>query len=228
MIRKLLCQHSLLSCSARLYREWRLGLRQVAESVNRLVFGKVWLKNICWSCIFPMRIMGVGSSPEGAAPSQPVCYCTDQNGVPEVGWQLSFFQPVKIVEVVQSPWCSPFLEGVSLQSSSFDMGKGATNRPKGGNEAGFYDVHLWGVSDLVMLKLPSLWGIVPLSLYIDPSLTYIDEVDPLWENDLLTLVLNPEAVVFRKSYCFNVVRGWSVKGYSWGYNWVPILCRLWW
>ncbi len=28
----------------------------------------VWkglIKNICWSCIFPMRIMGVGSSPEG-------------------------------------------------------------------------------------------------------------------------------------------------------------------
>ncbi len=46
----------------------------------------VWkglIKNICWSCIFPMRIMGVGSSPEGAAPSQPVCYCTNQNGVPE-------------------------------------------------------------------------------------------------------------------------------------------------
>ncbi len=84
-----------------------------------------------------MRIMGVGSSPEGAAPSQPVCYCTDQNGVPEVGWQLSFFQPVKIVEVVQSPWCSPFLEGVSLQSSSFDMGKGATNRPKGVMRQGF-------------------------------------------------------------------------------------------
>ena len=158
----------------------------------------VWkglIKNICWSCIFPMRIMGVGSSPEGAAPSQPVCYCTDQNGVPEVGWQLSFFQPVKIVEVVQSPWCSPFLEGVSLQSSSFDMGKGATNRPKGGNEAGFYDVHLWEFPILVMLKL-LIMGDCTAEPYIDPSLTYISEVDPLWENDLLTLVLNPEAVVF--------------------------------
>nr|UGK56564.1 hypothetical protein [Escherichia coli] len=25
-------------------------------------------KNICWSCIFPMRIMGIGAAPEGAAP----------------------------------------------------------------------------------------------------------------------------------------------------------------
>ncbi len=74
------------------------------------------------------------------------------------------FQPVKIVEVVQSPWCSPFLEGVSLQSSSFDMGKGATNRPKG-NEAGFYDVHLWEFPITVMLKL-LIMGIVPLSLIL--------------------------------------------------------------
>nr|WP_323838272.1 TraU family protein [Klebsiella michiganensis] len=78
---------------------------------------------MCWSCIFPMRIMGVGKAPEGAAPSEPVCFCTDQNGVPEVGWQLSFFQPVKMVEVVQSPWCSPVLEGVSLQASSFEWAK---------------------------------------------------------------------------------------------------------
>ncbi|MBS2720271.1 TraU family protein, partial [Klebsiella pneumoniae] len=90
---------------------------------------------------------------------------------------------------------SPFLEGVSLQSSSFDMGKGATNRPKGGNEAGFYDVHLWEFPILVMLKL-LIMGDCTAEPYIDPSLTYISEVDPLWENDLLTLVLNPEAVVF--------------------------------
>ena len=73
----------------------------------------VWqglIKNICWSCIFPMRIMGIGAAPEGAAPSRPGCYCTDQNGVPEIGWQLSFFQPVKIVEVVKSPGAAPFLK----------------------------------------------------------------------------------------------------------------------
>ncbi|WP_261589447.1 TraU family protein, partial [Escherichia coli] len=89
----------------------------------------VWqglIKNICWSCIFPMRIMGIGAAPEGAAPSRPGCYCTDQNGVPEIGWQLSFFQPVKIVEVVKSPWCSPFLEGTMLQKSQFDIGKSNT------------------------------------------------------------------------------------------------------
>jgi conjugal transfer pilus assembly protein TraU len=57
----------------------------------------VWqglIKNICWSCIFPMRIMGIGAAPEGAAP-RPGCYCTDQNGIPEIGWQLSFSSQLK-------------------------------------------------------------------------------------------------------------------------------------
>nr|QTX14023.1 IncF plasmid conjugative transfer pilus assembly protein TraU [Klebsiella pneumoniae] len=45
---------------------------------------------------FPMRIMGVGSSPEGAAPSQPVCYCTDQKWGPRGRMAtVVFFQPVK-------------------------------------------------------------------------------------------------------------------------------------
>ncbi|PVA01390.1 plasmid transfer protein, partial [Acinetobacter nosocomialis] len=116
----------------------------------------VWqglIKNICWSCIFPMRIMGIGAAPEGAAPSRPGCYCTDQNGVPEIGWQLSFFQPVKIVEVVKSPWCSPFLEGTMLQKSQFDIGKSNTNQPMTATEAGFYDVHLWEFPIMTMLKL---------------------------------------------------------------------------
>jgi conjugal transfer pilus assembly protein TraU len=47
-----------------------------------------------------------------------------------------------------------------------------------------------------MLKL-LIMGDCTAEPYIDPSLTYISEVDPLWENDLLTLVLNPEAVVLQ-------------------------------
>ena len=171
---------------------------QAAESGQMCQSAGVWkglIKNICWSCLFPMRIMGIGAAPEGAAPSKPVCLCTDQNGVPEVGWQLSFFQPVKIVEVVKTPWCSPFMEGISLQKSLFDMGNANVNKPMTANEAGFYDVHLWEFPIMTMLKLLVI-GECTAEPYIDASLTYISEVDPLWEDDLLTLVLNPEAVVF--------------------------------
>ncbi len=48
---------------------------------------------------------------------------------------------------------------------------------------------------MTMLKLLII-GECTAEPYIDASLTYISEVDPMWESDLLTLVLNPEAVVF--------------------------------
>ncbi|MFP1463947.1 hypothetical protein ACLB1E_34755 [Escherichia coli] len=41
-----------------------------------------------------------------------------------------------------------------------------------------------------MLKLLII-GECTAEPYIDASLTYISEVDPMWESDLLTLVLNP-------------------------------------
>lgn len=65
------------------------------------------IDKICWSCVLPMRIMGVGPKPAGAASSKPVCMCNDSNGVPEIGWQLGYFQPARIEEVVKTPWCSP-------------------------------------------------------------------------------------------------------------------------
>ncbi|MCF2053807.1 IncHI-type conjugal transfer protein TrhU, partial [Escherichia coli] len=90
---------------------------------------------------------------------------------------------------------SPFLEGTMLQKSQFDIGKSNTNQPMTATEAGFYDVHLWEFPIMTMLKLLII-GECTAEPYIDASLTYISEVDPMWESDLLTLVLNPEAVVF--------------------------------
>jgi conjugal transfer pilus assembly protein TraU len=43
----------------------------------------VWqglIKNICWSCIFPMRIMGIGAAPEGAAPHAPAAIAQTKMG----------------------------------------------------------------------------------------------------------------------------------------------------
>jgi hypothetical protein len=82
-----------------------------------------------------------------------------------------------------------------LQKSQFDIGKSNTNQPMTANEAGFYDVHLWEFPIMTMLKLLII-GECTAEPYVDASLTYISEVDPMWESDLLTLVLNPEAVVF--------------------------------
>ena len=153
------------------------------------------IQNICWSCVLPMRIMGVGPKPKGAAASKGVCMCTDGNGVPEFGWQLGYFQPARIEEVVKTPWCSPLLGGTKLQSGGFEYGIPASPVNRKEVDLSFMDSHfftfpLFQLLDLLMI--PDCAG----DAQMDIDLLSMTEIDPMWSNDILAFVLNPESVVF--------------------------------
>ncbi len=153
------------------------------------------IDKICWSCVLPMRIMGVGPKPAGAAPSKSICMCNDSNGVPEIGWQLGYFQPARVEEVVKTPWCSPFLGGIKLQDSSFEVGRDRASAETDKPRQVFMDSHYFTYPIFQMLNLlmiPSCAG----DNHMDLDLLTMSEIDPLWSNDLLTFVLNPESVVF--------------------------------
>ena len=104
------------------------------------------ISNICWTCVLPMRIMGVGPKPDGAAPNKVMCSCTDSNGIPSVGWQLGYFQPARVEEVVRTPWCSPFLGGIKLQDSSFEIGQHDSKPADGKSDLAFMDSHFFSLS----------------------------------------------------------------------------------
>ncbi len=154
------------------------------------------MTTVCWSCVTPMRIMGVGGNPpKGAAPNKLICACTDQNGVPAIGWQLGFFQPARVEEVVRVPYCSPFLGGIKLQDSTFDMGTEQVIPDQGSAKKAFMDSHFFAYPLFQILNfmlIPECAG----DAYMDLDLLTITEIDPMWSNDLLAFILNPEAVVF--------------------------------
>ncbi|MNF26395.1 TraU protein [compost metagenome] len=153
------------------------------------------IDKICWSCVLPMRIMGVGPKPAGAAKDKPVCMCNDSNGVPEIGWQLGYYQPARIEEVVKTPWCSPFLGGIKLQDSSFEVGRERASDLTDKPQNVFMDSHYFSYPVFQLLNLlmiPACAG----DNHQDIDLLTMSEIDPLWSNDLLTFVLNPESVVF--------------------------------
>ena len=153
------------------------------------------IENICWSCVLPMRIMGVGPKPKGAAKSTGVCMCLDGNNIPEFGWQLGYFQPARIEEVVKTPWCSPLLGGTKLQSGGFEYGIPASPVNRKEVDLAFMDSHffsfpLFQLLDLLMI--PDCAG----DAQMDIDLLSMSEIDPMWSNDVLAFVLNPESVVF--------------------------------
>ena len=151
------------------------------------------ITDICWSCLFPLTIGGISivsdGQPDIGNPSSPVCYC---NNPPRLGISIGFWEPVRMVDVTRTPFCMVGLGGLSL-----DPGIGAPRGAQVGHDSqtrnSFYQVHWYANPILawleVLLDFPCLeQGSLDLA--------YLTEVDPLWSDDELSAILNPEAVLF--------------------------------
>lgn len=173
---------------------------RAAEPINPACKNADILENVfdqvCWDCFIDgVNLMGVstGKEPDGSASTGPVCACIDALGVPEIGYPLSFWSPQKVNEVVTTPWCSPALGGAKLQDTLIGLGYSDTSTKDGTSASAFYQYHYFSyplMTMLDMLVLPSC-----TDGYMDFDLMYLSEIDPLHNNDLLALLLNPEAII---------------------------------
>ncbi|MAA92980.1 MAG: plasmid transfer protein [Rheinheimera sp.] len=170
---------------------------------NASVFSNI-MNQICWDCFLDsLKLFGVGSKPDGASDKLdlPACMCTDALGVPEFGTPLGMWSPQNVNEVVTTPWCSPALGGMRLQDSFIGMGKnGASNSRTNSAPTAFYQYHYFSYPIMAMLGMMLLPDCT--SGYVDFDLMYMSEIDPMHNNDLLTLLLNPEAVIFSTPAAF--------------------------
>jgi conjugal transfer pilus assembly protein TraU len=161
--------------------------------------GKVMnpITDICWSCVFPLKVgaatvAGREQEDNGTSSgSNPVCFCSN-NGVPRVGVKASFWEPVRLIEVVRSPYCFPSLGGTKLDVG-IDAPAHGRSLKKGDTRSSFYQVH-WYINPLLF------W----LEVLVDNNcleqgvfdLGYFTEVDPMWADSELTFILNPDASLF--------------------------------
>lgn len=172
----------------------------IAESVNPACKDANILTNVfnqvCWDCFLDgVSLMGVSTSeaPEGSWSGGPICSCTDALGVPEIGFPLGFWSPQKLNEVVTTPWCSPALGGTKLQDTMTGLGHSDSSNSDGDGATAFFQYHYFSYPLMTMLGM----FLMPQCSdgYMDFDLMYLSEVDPLHNNDLLALMLNPEAII---------------------------------
>jgi conjugal transfer pilus assembly protein TraU len=158
--------------------------------------------DVCWNCVFPIRVGGVTVIP-GDVPdtpdlsSLPVCVCPAPPPVfIRPGVPVSFWEPARFVETVKDPFYFPSL-GVgfpNLVAPGF-LG-GANSEISSGNQVDtstFAQAHWFIFPAWTLLELLTDFVCVEAASF---DVTYLSEVDPLWNNDILSLIMTPEALLF--------------------------------
>lgn len=158
------------------------------------------ISGVNWQCIFPIKIAGIpmGGTDLPDVPDQastPICVCPAppplfvRPGIP-----LAFWEPNLIVETVKDPACFPTLGiGIDFGLNKGTLG-GSSNEDEIGqfSQAHYFNFPIWSVLGLMTDFICVESGTI--------NLAYMTEIDPLWQNDLLSMIINPEAVLFANPY----------------------------
>lgn len=161
------------------------------------IWGAGLVSNICWSCLFPIRLMGAVQMGEGNIPptaaDDPVCMCDGNGGVPEVGFVLGLWSPMALIELVRKPYCAPSLGGSTIRESfrSWGMKDGSDG---GSSSNQFLNVHqysfpLYEILELLLAPECNAGGFTDLDLH------YMSEIDPTWSEDELAIFTQPEVAI---------------------------------
>ena len=147
-----------------------------------------------YTAMFPLRIAGIPIIPGriqdvGGSVSSPICICKDP--IPRIGIPVSFFEPSRLIEVVKDPYCFPSM-GFGLTTSGGTLG-GTSGDDGSGNQSTFYQAHYYIFPIYALLELLTDFICLQMTGF---DMAYLTEVDPLWNNDTLSAILNPEALLF--------------------------------
>lgn len=169
-----------------------------AACQNAEVIGPKLITDICWNCIFPLRVAGFTlfggsqSVPSDAA-DKPLCMCEDALGVPRPGVTTSLWEPARLIELQRMPGCSSVLNGVRLPFDLLFFGNHG-NGELDHIDKKFVHYHYYAFPLLIMLDL-----FAPLHCngdgYVDLDLMYLSELDPTWNYDELAFFTTPEAAL---------------------------------
>ncbi len=151
------------------------------------------ISDICWECLFPITIGSTelvsGSQPDTPNPSSPICACSQP--FPRIGIAAGFWEPIRLVDVTKRPFCFVNLGGMEIDAG-LDLGTGKAPGNNDKYNATWY-VHWYVYPLLYWLNLLTDLSCLEASSF---DIAYVTELDPLWLDDELTFLLNPEAILF--------------------------------
>ncbi len=157
--------------------------------------------DICWNCVFPIKIAGVtvvpGTVMDAPDPAvSPICVCPAPPPIfLRPGIPVSFWEPARFVETVKDPFYFPSL-GITLTNPKPGF-LGGTHSEMGSSN--LIDTSTFAQAHYFIFPAWALMELLVDFVCVESSgfdLAYLTEVDPLWNNDMLAFIINPEALLF--------------------------------
>lgn len=159
------------------------------------------ITDVCWSCIFPISIGATPVIPNKIADTPNTstipCVCPGKIlGLPQIGIPVGFWEGIELYEMSKEPFCFVSLGGISMPMQIFTgTGSQSINGRSGRYEN--WHLHKYAMPIFKLLSIVFDALCLEISSFISPfDIGYMTELDPLWMDDELTFVLNPEAVIF--------------------------------
>lgn len=168
------------------------------------------ISNVCWSCIFPLKLAGVtifsnsqaesGTDANGfplsskpRAPSdsanRAVCIC-DNSALPTVGVPVGMWLPSELYETTLTPGCSSVLGGIQIGIAD-ELYLGTSGDPTSDLEQqSFNHIHTYSYPIVMLMELFTRCA----NSYNDIDILYMSEIDPMWNDPVVAMYGNPMSV----------------------------------
>lgn len=168
----------------------------MADSCNTSPINPV--TDVGWQNMFPISIGGVvefGNIDQDDVDDEansPVCTC-NTGTVPKVGLSVSFWEPARLIDTVSDPYC---MMPIGLDVNPNDtMGQLAgAYKQQDGHAKLFQQLHYYIFPVLAILDMYTDLPCIEYDRQFDIAM--MTEVLPNWNDDLLAMIVNPEAILF--------------------------------
>lgn len=158
---------------------------------------------VCWECMFPITISGIPivvgpmyNQPALTGAYQPICLCPFPPPIfVRIGLPIGFFEASRLAETVSEAFCFPMFGFQIPAAAPGTLGGSVASKTNQTEKSGktFMQVHWYDFPIYAIIEILTDFICLEMTSF---DLAYITEVDPLWQDDMLTALINPEALMF--------------------------------
>lgn len=152
------------------------------------------ITDVCWECLFPITLGGINVTPnvqDYSTYHTPICTCA---GVPpKIGIPITFWEPARMVDVTRQAYRLVGLGGISLGKANVKNRGSVSYIDETPSKTSFHHVHYYVFPILGLLKLLTDFQCLESG---ELDVAYMSEFDPLWADERLMNIFNPEAALF--------------------------------